>query len=262
MNSCHACAHTLRAGLNFCTNCGEAVQRVAPTPVPAPTRPPAPVPRAAPFAPATPAGARFYAAILVASLVGTLVIGIMGLALSTYTNSGHPSAGTYTYTYTAPAVTTQQFVSPPDTWTPTTMTTATTTTTTTTVDPEQSARAQLTALVAQDHSAVEALVGSWIPQLSSKRPGLVANGITYDYVAILRDYEDLKQRFPTALLLWSGDYTSYDYTDFWVTVEPASFGVGAQANAWCDGQGIDADNCYAKRLVHTGGPDGTTVQRK
>lgn len=127
---------------------------------------------------------------------------------------------------------------------------------------EDAARAALDAEVNQDRPAAEALVGSWVSQVSSKRPGLVSGGITYDYQAIWQDFAALKARYPTALLIWSGDYTSYTYRDFWITVVPTPYPDGASANSWCDGQGFAPADCYAKRLVHGGAPAANTVLRK
>jgi hypothetical protein len=58
----------------------------------------------------------------------------------------------------------------------------------------------------------------WIPQLISKRPGLVADGITWHNAAILREYLQLGQQYPGARLLWSGDWSTFSAGHFWVTV--------------------------------------------
>jgi serine/threonine-protein kinase len=131
----------------------------------------------------------------------------------------------------------------------------------TTMD-ETSAQTALDQQVSTDHTAVEQLVGSWVPQLSAKKVGLVADGITYDYESILNDYQNQVAQHPGALLLKSGDYSSFKFPGFYVTVAPQSFGSAAAANQWCDSQNIDADNCFAKRLMHTGGYQGNTVGRK
>ena len=139
-------------------------------------------------------------------------------------------------------------------------------TTTTTTDPvpadEGSARQLLENQVADDRPHVEAVVGSWVPQLSSKQPGLVANGTTYDYRAIWADFTTLQARYPGALLLWSGDYNSFKLPDYWVTIAPEAFGTGEAANGWCDSAGIGKDNCFAKRITLTGGYEGNTLFRK
>ena len=124
-----------------------------------------------------------------------------------------------------------------------------------------SAVAALSAQVASDRSTVEGLVGEWVPQLSAKRDGLVADGITYDDDAILAHWSALTVRDPSAVMLFSGDWPVFNGSDFWVVVHPQGFSTAAAANAWCDAQGYAADDCYAKKLSHSGGPSGTTVTR-
>lgn len=128
-------------------------------------------------------------------------------------------------------------------------------------DDEASALAALQQTAAQDQSAVDALVGQWVPQLSSKTDGMVADGITYDDLAIWQKYEQLVADYPQALLLWSGNYTSFSHADYWVVIMPDGSTTGAQANSWCDAQSIPADQCYAKLISHTAGPKGSTVIR-
>lgn len=124
------------------------------------------------------------------------------------------------------------------------------------------AKADLDNEVDQDRSAAEALVGNWIPQLSSKRPGLVADGITYDYLSIWADFQRLRTAYPTALLIWSGDYVSFKSPDFYVTVVPQTFPDGPSANVWCDDAGLAPADCYAKLLSHDGGSANTTLLRQ
>jgi serine/threonine-protein kinase len=137
--------------------------------------------------------------------------------------------------------------------------------TTTTADPvpldENSALQLLENQVANDRAQVESLTELWVPQLSSKQFGLVVNGTTYDYRAIWSDFTSMQARHPGALLLWSGDYTSFRLADFWVTIAPDSFGSGEAANDWCASEGIGKDDCYAKRLTHTGGFAENTLLR-
>ena len=123
------------------------------------------------------------------------------------------------------------------------------------------ASSALAAQVASDRSTVEGLVGQWVPQLSAKRDGLVADGITYDDDAILAHWSALTTRDPSAVMLYSGDWPVFNGSDFWVVVHPQGFATAAAANAWCDAQGYSADDCYAKKLSHSGGPSGTTVTR-
>jgi serine/threonine-protein kinase len=119
----------------------------------------------------------------------------------------------------------------------------------------------LRALAASDSSAVEGLAGSWVPQLSSKRPGLVADGQTYDAASILAEHQALQSRYPDARLVWTGDFANYRGRDFWATLVGEPMPTAAMANAWCDAQGLDGNHCYAVRLTHTGGPAGNSVMR-
>ncbi|MFE9745255.1 zinc ribbon domain-containing protein [Saccharothrix saharensis] len=145
------------------------------------------------------------------------------------------------------------------TWTPAP---GTTQPTTTAVSPDEVARGRLDAQVATDRAAVEALVDRWVPQLSSKRVGLVVHGVRFTHEDIWRDFQLTEARYPSALLLSSADFVSFDSGDFWVTVVPYTHATGAEANAWCDRERIGPDDCFAKRLTHTGTSDGTTVLRR
>lgn len=133
-------------------------------------------------------------------------------------------------------------------------------------EPEQpldstAARTALDHEVAQDRAAAEQLIGTWVPQLSSKRVGLVADGITYGYPEIWANFQELRSEYPDALLIWSGDYVSFKLTDFYVTIVPEPYSDGELANQWCDGAGLAPTDCYAKFLSHEGGSAGTTLLR-
>jgi hypothetical protein len=122
---------------------------------------------------------------------------------------------------------------------------------------------QLSATADSDRSWVAAqLGGKWAPQLSSKRPGLVAEGITWTNAAILAEYQQLRQRYPGARLLRSGDWSTFSASDFWVTVAGVSFSDSAGALAWCIGQGFDRDHCFAKLISTTHPVEGSTAYNK
>jgi hypothetical protein len=127
--------------------------------------------------------------------------------------------------------------------------------------PSTSASELLTAQVDRDRPAVESVTGRWVPQLSSKRPGTVAAGVSYDADTILIHYQGLAAQYPGTALLWSGDWPVFNGRDYWVVIVAQSFSTAAEANAWCDAQGFAAGDCLAKKLSHSGGPQGTTVPR-
>jgi len=120
---------------------------------------------------------------------------------------------------------------------------------------------RLLAQASADGPAVESVVGYWVPQLSSKRVGTVDAGVVYDDAAILRDVLAYKSTYPQAVVLRSEAYTSFSQGGFWVTIVATPFTTAAAANAWCDAQGLGPDDCFAKRLSHTAGPQGNTVHR-
>lgn len=119
-------------------------------------------------------------------------------------------------------------------------------------DTEATSAALLAEGVEADRASVESLVGSWVPQLSSKRLGTVADGITYDSTAILGHYNELSDRYGPVRLVDSGDWPVFRESDYWVVVAAQPFRTAAQANAWCSAQGLGADDCFAKRLAHSG----------
>lgn len=128
-------------------------------------------------------------------------------------------------------------------------------------DSEDAALDQLTQQIALDLPQVRSqLAETWVPQLSSKQPGLVVEGVSYGYTDILNDHLVLRSTY-SARLVWSGDWSSFREGDFYITVAAVSFSTPEEANAWCDRQAIDSDNCFAKLLSTIAGPNGSTVNR-
>jgi eukaryotic-like serine/threonine-protein kinase len=127
------------------------------------------------------------------------------------------------------------------------------------LDPEAASLQQLQQLAADDRSYVSAqLADRWIPQLSSKRPGVVDDGVVWNNSLTLQEHLRLRQQYG-AKLLWSGDWTNFDAPDFWVTVVPITFSDSADALAWCRGQGLDPDHCYAEVVSTTRSGYGSTA---
>jgi serine/threonine-protein kinase len=103
------------------------------------------------------------------------------------------------------------------------------------------------------------LADRWVPQLSSKRPGVVDNGVVWDNTMTLQEHLQLRQRYPNARLLWSGDWSTFSAPDFWVTVAGITFADSAGALAWCRTQGFDRDHCAAKIISTTHPVAGSTA---
>jgi hypothetical protein len=133
-------------------------------------------------------------------------------------------------------------------------------------DPEADSLQQLRQLASSDRPFVTAsLTDSWIPQLSSKRssePWTVdpENGVTYDPVRILQEHQQLRGRYPGEVrLLWSGNWSTFSDSDFWITVVADTFPEAAGALAWCSSHGLDRDHCAAKIVSTTHGVEGSTA---
>ena len=154
--------------------------------------------------------------------------------------SGYPTA-TATQTVTAsalPTTATQTVTAIPDP-----------------IDPEQ----QLRQIANGDRPFVSVrLADRWVPQLSSKRPGVVDQGIVWDNATTLREHLQLRERYH-ARLLWSGEWSTFSASNFWVTVAGITFPTSAGALAWCTSQGFDRDHCFAKIVSTTHPVEGSTA---
>src|SRR5690606_39844954 len=83
--------------------------------------------------------------------------------------------------------------------------------------PEAASLQRLRRLAAGDRAFVaDRLADRWVPQLSSKRPGIVDKGVTWDNALTLQEHLLLRQRYD-AVLVWSGDLTAMDAWGFWVS---------------------------------------------
>lgn len=129
--------------------------------------------------------------------------------------------------------------------------------------PNDAALAGLIDLTAADRGYVtKNLADRWIPQISSKRPGLVAEGITWAPADILGEHLALRQRYDNVRLVWSGDWQTFGGLDWWVTVVGSPSSGPESALSWCVSARLDADHCYAKIVSTSRGVDGTTVLQK
>jgi serine/threonine protein kinase len=99
----------------------------------------------------------------------------------------------------------------------------------------------------------------WVPQLSSKRPGVVDQGVVWDNTMTLQEHLDLRQRYPDVRLLWSGDWSTFSAPDFWVTVVGLAFPDSAGPLTWCRAQALDRDHCIAKLISTTHAVGGSTA---
>ncbi|WP_230981586.1 hypothetical protein [Mycobacterium malmoense] len=127
-------------------------------------------------------------------------------------------------------------------------------------DPEAASLQQLQQLASSDSPFVKAeLANWWVPQLSSKRPGVVDDGVVWDNVRTLQEHLQLRQQYPRVRLLWSGDWSTFSAPDFWVTVAGVTFPESSGALTWCSNQGLDSDHCAAKIVSTTHPIEGSTA---
>jgi len=123
----------------------------------------------------------------------------------------------------------------------------------TTTEPPLDPHQQLLAIQAADSATVATIPdGAWLPQVSSKQTGLVVDGVTFGDQEILDDHQSLGAAYPGVVLVWSGDFRTFVYPDFWVTLVASQVHDAPEpVLAWCAQQGLDNDHCYAKRLSAT-----------
>ena len=118
---------------------------------------------------------------------------------------------------------------------------------------EDDALARLDEIAQADQPFVESdVLDRWVPQISSKKPYVtLSDGSVWDAVSILEDHRLWREQFPRVRLLWSGDYSTFELTDYWVTIVAVPFDTPEGALGWCDAQGLPSEDCYAKLISHT-----------
>jgi hypothetical protein len=120
--------------------------------------------------------------------------------------------------------------------------------------------AALQLIRAQDAATVEALAESWVAQLSTRPAATREADRAATDAAVLAGHDALRRRHPDAVLLWSADW-NYDGRS-WITVVDRRFATAEEANGWCDAQGLAVQDCFAKRLSHSGAVDGSARYRR
>ncbi|MFB1295717.1 hypothetical protein ACAG24_009400 [Mycobacterium sp. pW049] len=106
------------------------------------------------------------------------------------------------------------------------------------------------------------IANRWVPQISSKKAGLEVDGKTLTSADVLRDHLALRARYDGVRLVSSGQWTTFNASDWWITVVGVPNLAPAEANGWCDSQGLGVDDCFAKFVSSLFGVEGTTVYRK
>ena len=134
----------------------------------------------------------------------------------------------------------------------------------TSVDPEAAALGALRAQADADRTSVQSdLADRWVPQLSSKRVGLVAPDVdgrivTWSATENLNQHLRMRLQYPEVRLVWSDEWRTFDLRGWWVTIAGATFHDASAANGWCDSRGIAVDECFAKLVSNSRDSSGTT----
>jgi serine/threonine kinase PknH len=116
-------------------------------------------------------------------------------------------------------------------------------------DPEAAAQQRLRQIANSDRPFVNAeLADHWVPQLSSKRPGVVDAGVVWDNAMTLQEHLDLREQYPGVRLLWSGDWSTFSGPDYWVTFVGITYPDPSGVLAWYRSQGLNNDHCIAKLI--------------
>jgi serine/threonine-protein kinase len=194
-----------------------------------------------------------WAVPAVIGVAAALVLGAVGVVIGLLANRNSAPSPSPAIAYSSPEATTHQ--AQPSS--PTRPRLSSSTAMPVPQDPEQ----QMRQIVNSDRPYVSAqLADRWIPQLSSKRPGVVDAGVVWDNAMTLQEYNQLSQRFRGGVsLLWSGDWSTFSANNFWVTVANNTFPDSAGALAWCRNQGFDRDHCIAKIVSTTRPEAGSTA---
>jgi hypothetical protein len=205
-------------------------------------------------------------ALAASLIVVVLVIVIVVMAMNSGGSDQPSTAAPSTTVYREPSFTTSSTVPPssiPSTSTTTvTVTPSPSTSPTPTYDSEAASLQQLQELANTDRPIVYNWLTyqhPWVPQLGSKKLGTFDNGMSYNYGRILQDFLQLRQQYPSAHLLRSGDWSTFDSADYWVAVADWAYPTASGALAWCRNEGLDNNHCYAKLISTTHGVDGSTA---
>ena len=203
---------------------------------------------------------------MVIGLIAALVLGALGVVIGLLvSNDPTPTPGPAQPTVTAqpiPTVTVQA-PAPKQTTTPTTAAAPSPApripAPTPASPPVDAALGQLRQIAADDRYLVRSNPEDlWVPQVSSKRPGVVDDGLVWNNALTLQEHLRLRRQYD-AKLLWSGDWSVFNGSNWWVTIAPITFATSDGALQWCRSEGFDRDHCLAKLVSTTHGTSGSTA---
>lgn len=252
---CPSCGNTVREGSQFCPSCGGRVAVSVPSGTdrhkPLPPLSPAPPSVAVAGEKGSPGGLLRDRRVLVGGgIVTAVLVVLLAVLLLPDGDDGDAAVATTTVPPStdrtlAPATTAPAEALPTGTTGPAESATP--------VDREDEALQELERLVAADEERVDSqMLDRWIPQVSSKRLGLEADGIVYDYAAILDHFTGLEESLGDLMIINSADYPSFELQGWYVGLAAESFGSSDGALGWCASHGMaDRNRCFAKLVSRT-----------
>ncbi|WP_225431721.1 hypothetical protein [Bifidobacterium platyrrhinorum] len=116
---------------------------------------------------------------------------------------------------------------------------------------EDAAKAAIERQIAHDKPRASTFLTTFTNQLSSKNYGMYAEGHTWNYQQIWQQYLELKLKHPKILLVWSGDWPTYQKTGttmYYVMLSGEAFSNESDAWNWCDAQGYEFKDCIVVDL--------------
>ena len=122
---------------------------------------------------------------------------------------------------------------------------------------EQDAQAALDAMVSADRGRVEQLVGSWVPQVGSGRPGFVDGGAATTASSLESSFEQSRQQYG-AVVFVTGEFVG-QRDGFYIAVVPSPSTTAAEALGWCRAQELGPGECYARLVTRDSSVGSVTV---
>lgn len=120
------------------------------------------------------------------------------------------------------------------------------------------ARQELASLVEEHDQQLKSLEGKWVVQLSAKQVGTEVEGTLWSESKVLEEFRDNEAKYGDLALLKSSDWSTFRLKDYWVTVIPTGYDSPEPALKKCRDLQLDRDNCFAKLLSTSQGPEGAT----
>jgi serine/threonine-protein kinase len=198
---------------------------------------------------------------MIIGLIAALVLGALGVVIGLLVSSNPdpgPSPAPTTVTAQPPSTVTVQTPAPSRPATPAPSSATRVPMPTPSPPPVDTALTRLREIAADDRYVVRSEAENyWVPQLSSKRPGVVDDGLVWNNALTLQEHVRLRDEYG-AKLLWSGDWSVFDASNWWVTIAPYTFPTADGALMWCTEEGFDRNHCFAKLISTTHGTSGST----